>query len=346
VTFEWDPTGFGGFQLRRNFDTRAITIALPEKVFQLATLLNVMHKPAEDDKFGPPAITKEDLDEIDFDRTNDKLTADQKLCQKATGLLTWIAQVRLDISFFARKCSRVMSAPKAEPVLKVLRAITLALLKKPHMGKTFSQSPGVTDLEIIKSSKVAFDADKVAPEAFEIVNDATFSDKTNMSVGSAAYMLMGAAITVDVTSIPGTPLSSTESEKYMEAVAMARGIGYTNLLTEMDMPQPKPIRMWGDNRISVELALDARSGKGSTHFARRIAFTQGMCKGDDEDPAEYLPAHIPTEKNTVDFFGKLVNAARYRMSVYYNMGTLMEVPPSAADLARAMAAYDAANSLE
>ena len=112
------------------------------------------------------------------------------------------------------------------------------------MGKTFSQSPGVTDLEIIKSSKVAFDADKVAPAAFEIVNDATFSDKTNMSVGSAAYMLMGAAITVDVTSIPGTPLSSTESEKYMEAVAMARGIGYTNLLTEMDMPQPKPIRMW------------------------------------------------------------------------------------------------------
>jgi hypothetical protein len=100
-----------------------------------------MHKPAEDDKFGPPAITKEDLDEIDFDRTNDKLTADQKLCQKATGLLTWIAQVRLDISYFARKCSRVMSAPKAEPVLKVLRAITLALLKKPHMGKTFSQSP-------------------------------------------------------------------------------------------------------------------------------------------------------------------------------------------------------------
>jgi hypothetical protein len=131
----------------------------------------------------------------------------------------------------------------------------------------------------------------VAPGDYEIVNDATFSDKANMSVGSAAYMLMGAAITVDVTSIPGTPLSNMESEKYMEAVAMARGIGYTNLLTEMDMPQPKPIRMWGDNRISVELALDARSGKGSTHFARRIAFTQGMCKGDDEDPAEYLPAH-------------------------------------------------------
>jgi hypothetical protein len=33
-----------------------------------------------------------------------------------------------------------------------------------------------------------------------------------------------------------------------------------------------------------------------------------------------IPAHIPTDKNTVDFFGKLVNAARYRMSVYYNMG--------------------------
>jgi len=43
-----------------------------------------------------------------------------------------------------------------------------------------------------------------------------------------------------------------------------------------------------------------------------------------------------------------VNAARYRMSVYYNMGTLMEVPPSAADLARAVwrRTIDAANSLE
>jgi len=34
VTHEWDPNGFGGFQLRCNFDTKAITIALPEKIFQ------------------------------------------------------------------------------------------------------------------------------------------------------------------------------------------------------------------------------------------------------------------------------------------------------------------------
>ena len=58
--------------------------------------------------------------------------------------------------------------------------------------------------------------------------------------------------------------------------------------------------MWGDNRISVELAHDARSGKNSTHFARRINYTQDMCKGDETTPPEYNPAHIPTEKNTVD----------------------------------------------
>ena len=39
LTKRVDPTDFGGFQLRRNFDTKAITIALPEKIFQLATLL-------------------------------------------------------------------------------------------------------------------------------------------------------------------------------------------------------------------------------------------------------------------------------------------------------------------
>ena len=65
-----------------------------------------------------------------------------------------------------------------------------------------------------------------------------------------------------------------------------------------------------------------------------------------DNPAPVAGAVYKATILTVDFFGKLVNAARYRMSVYYNMGTLMEVPPSAADLARAVAAYDAANSLE
>jgi len=78
---------------------------------------------------------------------------------------------------------------------------------------------------------------------------------------------------------------------------MARGLGFSNLLAEIDMPQPKPIRMWADNRISVELAHDARSGKNSTHFARRINYTQDMCKGDETTPPEYNPAHIPIDKN-------------------------------------------------
>ena len=71
-----------------------------------------------------------------------------------------------------------------------------------------------------------------------------------------------------------------------------------------------------------------------------------MCKGDDDSPPEYLPAHIPTDKNTVDFFGKLVNAAKYRMSVYYNMGTAMEVPPTEVNQIRAMAVYQAANAVK
>ena len=128
----------------------------------------------------------------------------------------------------------------------------------------------------------------------------------------------------------------------MESVAMARGIGFSNMLAEMDMPQAKPIRMWGDNRISVELSHDARSGKNATHFARRINYTQEMCKGDEETPPEYLPAHIPTEKNTVDYLGKLVNATKFRMSVAYNMGTAMEVPPTEENKKRATDAYKAA----
>ena len=114
-------------------------------------------------------------------------------------------------------------------------------------------------------------------------------------------------------------------------------------------PPAIPIRIWGDNRITdlrgTRPRCAVRQGV-DTHFARRIDYTQHMCKGDDDSPPEYLPAHIPTDKNTVDFFGKLVNAAKYRMSVYYNMGTAMEVPPMEANKIRAIAVYQAANAVK
>ena len=138
---------------------------MPEKIYQFASLLDVKHDPTIVKKFGPPSITKEDLDDIDFDQSNEKLTYDQKLCQKATGLLTWITEVRYDVIFQARKCSRVMSAPKASAVLKVLRAIAKSLIEHPHMGKTFTHAPGATELEVVKSMPDRnFNADKPHPQ--------------------------------------------------------------------------------------------------------------------------------------------------------------------------------------
>ena len=106
----------GGREDRRYAANARSTLAVPEKIFQLATLLVVMYNPSDDEKFGPPHLPSDQrrLGRHRLrDRSNDKLDAEQKLCQKATGLLTWICQVRHDVMFYARKCSRVMSAPKA-----------------------------------------------------------------------------------------------------------------------------------------------------------------------------------------------------------------------------------------
>lgn len=200
ITHEYDPRGFGGHQIRRSYVSSAITVAVPEKIYSLAALLGVSYDPAENKKqFGPPAITKEDLEDIEFDYSNAKLDAEQKLCQRATGLLTWITGIRLDVIYFGRKCARVMSAPKAVAVLKVLRAIAQALVENPYMGKTFAKAPGVTsELEIVRGKDKEltpiriFDEDKPAPESFELVHDATFATMANTSVGTGAYMFMGA----------------------------------------------------------------------------------------------------------------------------------------------------------
>ena len=48
---------------------------MPEKIYTLAALLGVSHNPTINNKYGPPAITKEDLDAIDFDYSNPKLVS-------------------------------------------------------------------------------------------------------------------------------------------------------------------------------------------------------------------------------------------------------------------------------
>ena len=115
------------------------------------------------------------------------------------------------------------------------------------------------------------------------------------------------------------------------------GQSLDGILAEMDMPQPKPIKVWGDNRISVELAKDARSHPASAHFARRISYTQ-----DNVEAGIFAPMHLTTTNNPVDFFGKLVTVAKYRASISYLMNLAHEVPPTNEDWKRAAAAYEAA----
>jgi len=282
------------------------------------------------------------VDEIDFDRSNEKLTGAQKLCQKATGLLTWICNIRLDVVYHARKCSRVMSAPNATAVLKMLRVIAQVLIETPHMGKTFTHAPGTMGLEVVNYKERAFDCDKQHPSDFEMVHDATLAIESNKSVGSCAYMYMGAAL-------GGGRHQHSRDASQQHRGRKVHGISGNGARHRVQQHARRDGHATGQadpyvGRQPHRSGIVARCsvGKNSTHFARRINYTQEMCKGDEETPPEYLPAHIPTEKNTVDYLGKLVNATKFRMSVAYNMGTAMEVPPTEENKKRATDAYKAA----
>ena len=141
-----------------------------------------------------------------------------------------------------------------------------------------------------------------------------------------------------MNTIAGQPLSTCEAEKSAEALALARAMGFKDLLNQIDMPQPERIDAWGDNKIAVDLSNDAHSHERSRHFSTKIEFCKAVC---DPEDGQFFERHVATAHNPTDYLGKLVDANKYKQSVRYLANTDNQVPPTEAhkdQLAKEMAA--------
>ena len=87
---------------------------------------------------------------------------------------------------------------------------------------------------------------------------------------------MGAAFAVYVNTIPGQPLSTCEAEKSAEVLALARAMGFKDLLNQIDMPQPKTRSTRGATTRSRSTSPTTRTrtrARGTSR--RRSSFLQG-----------------------------------------------------------------------
>ena len=248
ITHEFDPTAFGGYALRRDWSAGTITLAVPEKIFALAAMLNVSHDPKINKKlYGPPAVTREDMEAMGFDKRTGKLDEDQKLVQRADGLGQWIGELRYDEKMYFQEVAKYMSRPLAAPALKILRAVARALIETPFRGVTFGGMKSTATLETVHSSKDmrelptrVFDIDRAGIDYAQVF-DATWGSLSNASIVAEAHIFNNAAFAVHVKNVPGTPMSSTQAEAYVQAGSMARGKGYYHQMIEMDIPVVLPI---------------------------------------------------------------------------------------------------------
>ena len=132
-----------------------------------------------------------------------------------------------------------------------------------------------------------------------------------------ALTVAGASIDAGTLSIPGSALSSAEAESYALSWALARSMYALQVLISYGVTVPWRVVSLGDNSATVDLAAADASVKAARHFMRRVAFNQDAC---DKETGMFASVKVPTEKNPVDYMGKMVVKAKTEASMKWVAG--------------------------
>ena len=320
----YDPDRFNGMAIRRDRNTKAITLSCPAKIHEMAKLLEITNE----SKIISPYVASSALDEVMLKRKppgeqTPILTDEQKLCQAATGCGVFITKARIDVIHPIHRATRVMSNPPVPATTKLLKGTARYLLGTVNDGITFG---GVHDesndnLRGELAITDAYDMERPAGKSLAGSSDTTWAHTANGSVATKCFTYNHGTIFAAAHSIPSVQLSSNEAETWGLAGAEATGIHIINLATEFGKPPHGPVPMRVDNSIAVKQAREECEAKGSRHYLRRVAFTQ-----ENERAGLFKTSHVSTDHMPSDFLGKWVANDKYNKSRKHVLNLGAQVP--------------------
>ena len=247
-----------------------------------------------------------------------ELTERGRVTRKGTGLLQWISPVRLDTKAFIQVLSRVMAAPSDDAAL-LLDLVAASLYETKEDGITYTTGelyePPVDAKHRVLGED--FDMEKGSPAYPMMAFDSTWGE-VRKSVASYALTCAGGAVDATTLTLPGSALSSAEAETYAFSWAIARGTYATNALIAYGIDVPDKICALGDNSATLDMAARDATVTNARHFHRRVAFNQDAC---DPESGMFSPIKVHTDKNPVDYMGKLVSRDKIASSLNWVMGT-------------------------
>ena len=110
-------------------------------------------------------------------------------------------------------------------------------------------------------------------------------------------------------------------ESYALSLALARGVVYRNVLTEMGAAPTEATVAWGDNSAVDGVASNVQSPSGLRHIMRRIKHVQEQMSKE----GGFASRHVSDKDNVIDFFGKYVSGKKAAQSANYLMNKKMQV---------------------
>jgi hypothetical protein len=222
------------------------------------------------------------------------------LYRQLIGSLNWLAcGTRPDISLAVSLASQVMENPSPEHLMSAMKILNY-LKGTPDLGLRYVYGSNQVEGHSQGIQKI----DQVAGYSD---SDWAGCVETRLSHSGHVFMLNGGPITWMSKKQHSIALSSTEAELVALHHAAAEAIYLRELLSEMDVPQEAPTRLYEDNMACVHLAAHEASLNKTKHIAVKYFFTRQLVKDEVVDVIK-----CGTDDQLADIFTKILDKTKFQ----------------------------------
>ena len=344
VTWEWDPTSFGGYAIVPGPEGETFSLLMTKHIEHTA----LQHEPGIIDGSDLPSkrLAKGEslqsiADALVHQSATGQLNAEQKQVQAITGGLRYPEKVLPMLTLPLHRLSCVGQAPPPQARLLAGLVIELAYQHR-HEGLTYGGAESSPRAEAKMSANI--DLEGRPPEDLEATADATWTaglgagDDTDVvlpplsSLAShnadgeelVAHDLYGILLTYNGAAVfhqtkkIGVLLDSVQagegvaSNKASEVLMYGREIerAFTGV-------EQSPTILGTDNKSNMQISMRRGAANRSKHMLRRYHVLMKRIRG-----KHLRVVHVPGEENPSDFLTKFLPAAKLRASLSYAMGQL------------------------